>query len=311
MISTVPVRHLFTLHDLSGGEIERIFAITKDLKSKFERGVRETILPGRVMALLFEKQSLRTRVSLEAGMVQLGGGSMFLGEDVGWGARESSADFGRVLSEYVDVVVVRAKSHQRVVDLATHSSCPVINGLTDYAHPCQALADFFTMREQFGNLKGLKLAYVGDANNVARSLAEGCGRLGVRLSVASPPDYQFGEDDVKRLRGESPQLELTLTDDPRQAVRDANVVYTDVWTSMGQEAEREARRRAFAGFQVNGALMKLAPKDAAFMHCLPANRGEEVTDEVIDSPSSLVVRQAANRLHVQKGLLAWLLASRG
>jgi ornithine carbamoyltransferase len=305
------VRHLFTLHDVSGGEIERIFAITKDLKSKFAAGVRETILPGRVMALLFEKQSLRTRVSLEAGMVQLGGGSMFLGEDVGWGARESSADFGRVLSEYVDVVVVRAKQHQRVVELATHSSCPVINGLTDFAHPCQALADFFTMREQFGDLKGLKLAYIGDANNVARSLAEGCGRLGVRMSVASPADYQFGEDDVKRLLGESPQLELALTDDPRQAVREANVVYTDVWTSMGQEAEREARRRAFSGFQVNGALMKLAPKDAAFMHCLPANRGEEVTDEVIDSPNSLVVRQAANRLHVQKGLLAWLLASRG
>lgn len=309
MSSTPKLRHLITLHDLKQGEIERIFAVTEDLKSKFTQGVREAILPGRVMALLFEKPSLRTRVSFEAGMTQLGGGSMFLGEDVGWGARESIADFGRVLSEYVDVIVVRAKAHQKVLDLAAHSSCPVINGLTDFAHPCQALADLYTIREHCGGLKGLKAAFVGDANNVARSLAEGCGMLGVRLAVAAPKGYQFSEADVKRLREECPQLDLTLTDDPRTAVRDAAAVYTDVWTSMGQEKEREARRKAFADYQVNGSLMKHAPADAVFLHCLPANRGEEVTDDVIDSQNSLVVTQAANRMHVQKGVLAWLLGS--
>lgn len=309
MIATGPMRHLFTLHDLKPGEIERISAITKDLKSKFEQGVREAILPGRVMALLFEKPSLRTRVSFESCMLHLGGGSLFLGEEVGWGARESIADFGRVLSEYVDIIVVRAKSHQRVVDLAAHSSCPVINGLTDFAHPCQALADLYTVREHCGELKGLKAAFVGDANNVARSLVEGCGKLGVQITVAAPKEYQFSDVDVKRFQTESPQLKLTLTDDPKLAVRDAAVVYTDVWTSMGQEVEREARRRSFAPYQVNASLMKLAPRDAVFMHCLPANRGEEVTDDVIDSKNSLVVAQAANRMHVQKGVLAWLLAS--
>jgi ornithine carbamoyltransferase len=309
MSSTPKLRHLITLHDLKQGEIERIFAVTEDLKSKFAQGLREAILPGRVMALLFEKPSLRTRVSFEAGMTQLGGGSMFLGEDVGWGDRESVADFGRVLSEYVDVIVVRAKAHQKVLDLAAHSSCPVINGLTDFAHPCQALADLYTISEHCGRLQGLKAAFVGDANNVARSLAEGCAKLGVRLSVAAPKGYQFTEADVKRLHAECPQLDLTLTDDPRVAVRDAAAVYTDVWTSMGQEKERDARRKAFTGYQVNGSLMKHAPADAIFLHCLPANRGEEVTDDVIDSPNSLVVTQAANRMHVQKGVLAWLLGS--
>jgi ornithine carbamoyltransferase len=303
------MRHLITLHELTSAEIERIFAITKDLKSKLERGLREAILPGRVMALLFEKPSLRTRVSFEAGMLHLGGGSLFLGDDVGWCSRESVADFGRVLSEFADVIVVRAKTHQKVVDLAAHATCPVINGLTDIAHPCQALADLYTLREHFGDLKGQRIAYVGDANNVARSLAEGCGRLGLKLTVAAPRDYQFGDADVKRLKAESPRFELTLTDDPRAAVRDACAVYTDVWTSMGQEGQRDARRKAFEAYQVNAALMKQAPREAVFMHCLPATRGEEVTDEVIDSPRSVVVAQAGNRLHVQKGVLAWLLGS--
>lgn len=303
------MRHLFTLHDLTSAEIEQIFAITEDLKTKFERGVREPLLPGRVMALLFQKPSLRTRVSFEAGMTHLGGGSLFLGEEVGWGSRESISDFGRVLSEFVDVIVVRAKTHQKVLDLAAHSSCPVINGLTDLSHPCQALADLYTVREHFGKLKGLKIAYVGDANNVASSLAEGCGKLGLTFACAAPKRYQFTDADVKRFKAESPNIDLQLTDDPKAAVKDAAAVYTDVWTSMGQEAEREERKKAFAAYQVNGALMKFAPKSALFMHCLPANRGEEVTDEVMDSKASVVVQQAGNRMHVQKGVLAWLLAS--
>ena len=203
------MRHLLTVTDLTSAEIERIFAITADIKSKYTQGIRESLLPGRVIALLFEKQSLRTRVSFEAGMVQLGGGSMFLGSDVGFGARESMADFSRVLSQYVDGIVIRAKSHQTVAELAQHSTCPVINGLTDYAHPCQALADLYTLRELVGNLKGLKLAFVGDANNVARSLVEGCGRLGMKIVVASPPGYQFSAEDIARFKREIPQLELT------------------------------------------------------------------------------------------------------
>ncbi len=229
--------HLLQVTDLSTAEIERIFAITADLKAKFAQGIREALLPGRVIGMLFEKPSLRTRVSFEAGMIQLGGGSLFLGSEVGFGSRESMADFGRVLSQYVDGIVIRANRHQTVVDLAQHSTCPVINGLTDYAHPCQALADLYTLRELAGHLNGLTLAYVGDANNVAHSLVEGCGRLGMRIVVASPKAYGFSAADIARFKKEIPQLNLETTTDPAAAVRDATAVYTDVWTSMGQEAE--------------------------------------------------------------------------
>jgi ornithine carbamoyltransferase len=305
------MRHLITLADLTGGEIERIFAITEDLKSKYQRGLREPLLPGRVMALLFEKPSLRTRVSFEAGMINLGGNSLFLGDDVGWGSRESIADFGRVLSEYVDVIVVRTKSHERIVELAGFCTCSVINGLTEYEHPCQALADLYTLSELAGPLAGQTLAYVGDGNNVARSLAIGCGKTGMRFAMAAPQRYQFDAAFLKLLARDAPKLELLVTTNPHEAVRDAAAVYTDVWVSMGQEAEAEARRRDFAGFQVNGKLLSHAPSDALFMHCLPARRGEEVTDEVIDGPRSIVVQQAGNRLHAQKGILAWLLGAQG
>ncbi|MGA2621938.1 MAG: ornithine carbamoyltransferase [Thermoguttaceae bacterium] len=305
------MRHLLTLADLTTAEIERIFSITGDLKAKFARGLREPLLPGRAMALIFEKPSLRTRVSFEAAMIHLGGSSLFLGKDVGFGQRESVADFGRVLSEYVDVVVLRTSSHKTAVDLARHSSCSVVNGLTDFGHPCQAMADLYTVRELVGPLKGRTLAWVGDANNVARSLALGCGRLGLRLIMATPEKYQFDEKSLAWLHQEAPGLELTVTTDPRAAVADAVAVYTDVWTSMGQESQREGRRRDFADFQVNAKLMACAQKGAVFMHCLPARRGEEVTDEVLDGPQSVVVQQAANRLHVQKGILAWLLGAKG
>lgn len=303
------MRHVLTLFELSSAEIERIFIIAEDLKAKLEKGIREPILPGRVMALLFEKPSLRTRVSFEACMMHLGGGTQFLGADVGWGKRESIADFAGVLGQYVDVIVCRANQHQRVEDLAKYAGCSVINGLTDLAHPCQALADLFTLREIFGSLAGRKLAYVGDANNVARSLAVACAKLGVVFAIASPKGYEMDETFLKQVRSEAPQAELELTDDPAAAVKDADAIYTDVWTSMGQEAEQDERRRVFAPYQVNAALMARAPRRAVFLHCLPARRGEEVTDEVIDGPQSRVLQQAANRLHAQKGLLAWLLAS--
>ena len=303
------MRHLVTLSDITSAEVARIFAITEDLKTKFARGLREPLLPGRMLALLFEKQSLRTRVSFESGMAHLGGSSMMLGDDAGFGKRESVADFTRVLSEMVDVIVIRAKSHATVEEVAKYSACSVINGLTDEAHPCQALADLYTLKEHCGKLEGVKLAWIGDGNNVVRSLVRACGHLGVRLSVCTPPGYELDDKFVSAARKQFPNLDLETTHDPKIAVNDAAAIYTDVWASMGQEAERAQRLKDFAAYQVNGKLMAQAPSDALFMHCLPARRGEEVTDEVMDSPQSVVVPQAANRMHVQKGILVWLLGA--
>ena len=272
--------------------------------------MREPLLAGRVMVLLFEKPSLRTRVSFEAGMAHLGGSAVFLGADAGLGRRESVADFARNLDKFADVLVIRTFGHQTAVDLAAHAACPVINALTDFGHPCQALADLYTIRELTGKLAGQTLAWIGDANNVARSLAIGCGKLGLRMTMATPEGYRFDEPALDWIRRQSPGLELAVTADPAEAVREAAVVYTDVWASMGQESQQETRRRDFAGYQVNAALMRHAPRGALFMHCLPAHRGEEVTDEVIDGPQSVVFQQAANRMHVQKGLLAWLLGAK-
>ena len=301
------MRHFLSMADLTPADIEQIFSIAVDLKTKLARGIREPLLPGRVLALLFEKPSLRTRVSFEAAMAQLGGAALFLGKDAGFGSRESVADFGRVLSQYVDAVVIRARSHQTAVDLARHCSCPVINGLTDLSHPCQAMADLFTLRELVGELSGHTLAWIGDANNVARSVATCCGKLGVQFVMATPEKYRFEPEFVARLRRETPGMQFVVTDNPAEAVKDATVVYTDVWASMGQEAECESRRRDFGPYQVNAALMAQARKDAVFMHCLPAHRGWEVTDEVMDGPQSVVVQEAGNRMHIQKGILVWLL----
>jgi ornithine carbamoyltransferase len=234
---------------------------------------------------------------------------MFLGNEAGFGRRESIADFARVLGEYADVVVVRANCHQTVVEIARHCTCSVINGLTDFGHPCQALADLYTVREMVGKVGGHTIGWIGDANNVARSLAIGCGKLGIRLVMATPGKHQFDEKSLAWIRQQAPHLDFTVTTDPIRAVRDAVAVYTDVWASMGQESEKEARRQEFAPYQVNIKLMEHAPQGALFMHCLPAHRGEEVTDEVIDGPQSVVIQQAANRMHVQKGILAWLLGA--
>jgi ornithine carbamoyltransferase len=296
-----------TLFELSTEEIEQVFSLSADLKKNLQRGVREPILPGRVLAMLFEKPSLRTRVSFEAAIAHLGGQSLFLGTDVGWGNRESIADFASVLGQYADAIVCRAKSHDKVEDLARYASCPVINGLTDQAHPCQALADLFTLQEHFGSLAGRRLAFVGDSNNVAASLAVCCAKLDVEFAIASPPGYEFDKGFLAELQRNVPRMKLLQTSDPLEAVRGACAVYTDVWTSMGQEAERDVRLKAFVPYQVNAKLMSQAAREARFLHCLPARRGEEVTDEVIDGPQSAVIEEAANRMHVQKGLLAWLL----
>ncbi len=301
------MRNLLAMTDLSSPEIERIFAITTDLKSKFQEGLREPLLPGWVMAMLFEKPSLRTRVSFEAAMAHLGGTAMFLGNDVGFGSRESVADFARVLGEYADVIVIRAKRHETAVQFAEHASCPVLNGLTDYAHPCQAMADLYTIGELVGKLEGHTLAWIGDGNNVARSLAVGCGKMGLRFAMATPEGYRFGKDFLALLAREVPDLNLHVTADPVEAVRDAVVVYTDVWTSMGQEKERAKRLKAFKDFQINEKLCSKAKKDYIIMHCLPAHRGEEISDESLESPHSVVFDQAENRLHVEKAVLLLLL----
>ncbi|HEX5102358.1 MAG TPA: ornithine carbamoyltransferase [Pirellulaceae bacterium] len=301
------MKNVLTLNELTTEEILRIFAISKHLKDEFTSGERKPVLAGRTMALLFDKPSLRTRVSFETAMAHLGGTSLFLGADVGWGKREAIVDFAQVLSQYVDVIVCRTTTHKRVEDLAAYATCPVVNGLTDLAHPCQALADLFTLEEIHSPLEGKRLAYIGDANNVARSLAVACGKLGVEMAIASPSQYQFERPFLEQLTMNVPEVKLFQTTDPREAVRGAIGVYTDVWTSMGQEAEQEARKKAFANYQVNANLMEHAPEGAVFLHCLPAHRGEEVTDDVMDGHYSAVLVQAANRMHVQKGLLAWLL----
>jgi len=301
------MRHLLVPEDLTAPEIEAVFAVSRDLEEKYAAGRRDALLPGRTLALVFEKPSLRTRVSFEAAMVHLGGSSIFLGADAGFStSRESIADFGRVLSEYVDVIVCRSKSHASIEQLAAAASVPVINGLSDYCHPCQALADIYTLRQHVGRVAGHTLAFVGDGNNMARSLAVLCGLLGMRFVLAAPPAYQFDESFRAHLQRILPDAAVEETTDPVAAVSGAAVVYTDVWTSMGQEQERVQRLADLQPYQVNEALMKHCP-DALFMHCLPARRGEEVTDGVIDGPQSVVVEEAANRMHVQKGLLAWLL----
>ncbi len=231
------MRHLITVTDLTSIEVDRIFAITEDLKTKYSEGLREPLLPGRVMALLFEKPSLRTRVSFEAAMIHLGGQSLLLGPDTGYGSRESIADFGRVLSQYVDAIVIRAKLHESVVEIAKHCDCSVINGLTDYAHPCQALADLYTIKELVGSLGGRTLAFVGDANNVSRSLLEACGLTGMKFVIATPKAYQFDVEYIKQMKRLIPDLDVEVTENPVTAVRGATAVYTDVWASMGQEDE--------------------------------------------------------------------------
>lgn len=303
------VRHVLTMDDLSSDEVREVLALSADLKGKFSEGIREDLFPRRVMAMLFQKPSLRTRVSFETGIRHLGGSSLFLGEDVGWGNRESIEDFSGVLSRYVDLIVVRAKSHDSVVQLADYSQCPVINGLTDLSHPCQALADLLTVQESFGTLEGLKIAFVGDANNVSRSLGFACAKLGVDFALASPTGYEFEAEIWERMRATSGAGQLVDTRDPAEAVEGAAAVYTDVWASMGQEAEQAQREADFSDFQVDASLMQRAKDNAIFLHCLPAHRGLEVSAEVMDGPHSAVLQQAENRLHAQKGLMAWLLNS--
>ena len=302
-------RHFIAVSDFSRDELRHFLDVSKRLKKQLkETGKNDPILAGKVLAMIFEKPSLRTRVSFDVGVAQLGGSGMFIkGEEVGWGKREPVKDVARVLSSMADGIMARTFEHAKVVELAKYSKAPVINGLTDFNHPCQAMADILTVEEHFGKLSGLTMAFIGDGNNVARSLASTCGRFGMRFILASPAGFEFSKDDADQMMAKVPELDFVTMNDPREAVREADVVVTDTWVSMGQEAEKEQRIKQFAGFQVDDKLLAHAPKRAVVLHCLPAYRGLEISDEVMESPRSLVFQEAENRLHAQKGIMAVLM----
>ena len=312
MTATIQLKgkDFLTLADYSKEEIEYLLHLALELKEKQQNGERYTPLSGKTLAMIFEKPSTRTRVSFEVGMVQLGGHALHLSSgDLQIGRGETIADTARVLSEYVDGIMIRTFEHEKVEELAHYATIPVINGLTDDDHPCQALADLLTIYEVKGKLQGLKLAYIGDGNNMAHALMLAAAKVGMHCAVASPKGYEPKEavvNEAKNIASESGAT-IVVTNDPCEAIVDADVVYTDVWASMGQEAEANERMHIFAPFQVNETLVQQAKSDFMFLHCLPAHRGEEVTEGVIDGVHSHIFQQAGNRLHAQKALLVSLL----
>ncbi len=302
--SVMKKRDLLSLNDLSRKEIDAIFLAARRLKSDLKRGVSSRRLAGKTLAMVFEKPSLRTRVSFETGMMQLGGNAIFLGPaEIQLGVRESAADCARVLSRWADLIVVRTFSQQTLEEIARHATAPVINGLTDLLHPCQALADCFTLVEHKGKLDGLKIAFVGDGNNMAHSWMEAAEKFPFSLVVACPAGYEPDADIVRVAKQKGARVQLTR--DPAEAAAGADALYTDVWASMGQEQEAQARRRAFQGYQINRDLIARAKKDVVVMHCLPAHRGEEITHDALEGLHSVVFDQAENRLHVQKAIMIW------
>jgi ornithine carbamoyltransferase len=303
-------KSLASLADLTKEEIEEILKTAELLKLQSLRGQEHALLKGKTLAMIFEKPSTRTRVSFEAGIWQLGGYALYLSaSDLQLGRGETIADTARVLSRYVDGIMARVFAHQTILDLVKYSSVPVINGLSDFTHPCQGLADLFTIYEKKGNLSGLKLAYIGDGNNVSHSLIYGCSKVGINIALACPKGYEPNPKVVTEGREEARKKDkvVTVTNDPVEAVLGADIVYTDVWVSMGKEKEHDERVRLFKTYQVNVELVKRAKPDYLFMHCLPAHRGEEVTDEVADSKNSVIFDQAENRLHAQKALMALIM----
>ncbi len=299
------------IDDYSAAEVRKIFELAKDIKAK--PGKYRKALKGKTLGMIFEKSSTRTRVSFEVGMFQLGGHALFLSaRDIQLGRGEPIADTARVLSRYVDGIMARTFAHKTVTDLAEYSSVPVINGLTDLSHPCQAMTDYFTAREKLGSLKGRKIAYVGDGNNMAHSLMFGAPKVGMDIAVATPGAYAPDPTIVAAARAdaEAAGTKIIVTTSIEEAVKGADVVETDVWASMGQESESEKRRRDFEGWIVDGRVMSLAKPGAIFMHCLPAHRGEEVASEVIDSAQSVIYDEAENRLHIQKAIMVTLMRDR-
>ncbi len=302
-------KHFLTIEDYQTDELQLILDQAFELKKLYLEGGRDECLKGKTAALLFEKPSSRTRISFQVAMTQLGGASIYLKpEDIGGlGKREPVRDLTRVLNGYVDTVIARTFAHESVLELTRYATMPVINALTDLAHPCQALADIMTVQEHCGQAGGLKIAYVGDGNNVSASLGMLCIRLGVNFTIARPKNYAMNADFVKRLKNQADGCEFNAVTDPFDAVKDADVIYTDTWTSMGQEEEKAQRVKDFAGYQVDGKLVSAAKPNAIIMHCLPAYRGLEISDEVIESPQSVVFDQAENRLHAQRALIRYLL----
>lgn len=302
-------RDFLSLHDITISEMEALLALAEEVKAHPQ--TYQVALQRKMAALIFEKPSLRTRVTFEVGLEEMGGHAVYLAPgDIGLGKRESVKDVGRNLSRWVDVLIVRTFSQRILEELAFAARVPIINALTDLLHPCQAIADLLTLQEAKGRLRGLHLVYVGDGNNVALSLAHAAGKVGMHFTVACPPGYQPNPDILTEARadGMSTGAQIAVVHDPKEVLGTADAVYTDVWTSMGQEQEASERQRAFVGFRVDEAMMNVAPADALFMHCLPAHRGEEVSDGVLDGPRSVALEQAENRLHAHKAILLAVLA---
>ena len=303
--------HFLSLTDYSSEEIENLLQLAIRLKREHAQGGNRPSLRGKVLGMIFQKPSLRTRVSFDMAMRHLGGDALYLSpNEIGLGQRESVADVSRVLSSYVDAIMARVFAHEHILELAKYSRVPVINGLSDHDHPCQAMADLLTLKEHFSNVKGLTLAYIGDGNNVAVSLLQGCAKLGINFSIASPEDFSLSEDVIAQCQKDADihGSQIRILREPLQAAEDADVLYTDAWVSMGQEEETLQREKAFAGYQINASLLRRAKPEVVVLHCLPAHRGKEITDEVADGPRSLIFPQAENRLHAQKAILQHLLA---
>ena len=303
------MKHFLDIADWSPADLWDMLDLAVALKNEWQTTGNPPLLQGRALGMVFQKPSLRTRVSFEMAMQHIGGHALYLSpQEIGLGKRESIADIARVLGGYVDIIMARTFAHDHVLGLAQWSPVPVINGLTDYNHPCQGMADMLTIYEEFGQLKDLHLAYLGDSNNVTTSLLMGAAQFGMKMSIASPEGYQPKPEVIQKARQLSGgTLEVSVVDDPVEGIRGADVVYTDTWTSMGQEEEADQRRQVFPPFQVNTELLSHAAEHAIVLHCLPAHRGEEITDEVADGPQSRLFPQAENRLHAQKGILVYLL----
>jgi ornithine carbamoyltransferase len=300
-------RDFLRLWDLSSGEIEHLLKRAEELKSG--RDANKCPLIGRSIGLIFEKASTRTRVSFEVGIYQLGAQAIYMNpKEIQLGRGETLHDTARTLSRYLDAIVIRTFSHNTLLDFASNSSIPIINGLSDSHHPCQALADLMTIFERKGRLKGLHLAYIGDGNNVANSLIEASAKMEINLTIACPKGYEPDPDVLKKAKA-SAKSEITIVRNPKDAAQGADVLYTDVWVSMGQEKKEKEKKKKFRGYQLNRKILSYAKEDAIVLHCLPAHRGEEITDDLIESPQSAVFDQAENKLHTQKALLEFLLAS--
>jgi len=306
----IEVKDLISIHDLSTKEINDIMDLAKTLKAQLKNGEEHHLLKGKTLGMIFQKASTRTRVSFEVGMWQLGGAALFLNaNDLQIGRGEPVKDTARVLSRYVDGIMIRTFSHDEVIELAEYATIPVINALTDLMHPCQALTDIFTVLEHKGKLQGLKMAYIGDGNNMVNSLLQACAKVGMDISIATPKGYEPDAAivaealEVAAVTGSK----IVLCQDPFEAAKDADVFYTDVWASMGKEIEQEDRREVFVNYQVNHELLSVAKADSIVLHCLPAHRGEEITEEVLESEQSVVFDQAENRLHVQKAIMVLLM----